>query len=158
MLIAFERAAVFDACTSLRHKRPVSEDQHAIRMEPSLAPRFKMVGLAALVTIGGCGSMPIGVDAPTNATLEAASAAYNEPESTEETNNDVGSRGGGGQRRPELMSSARKKGSMPDLRKINTLVSDPVAERERTAKLADEQQRRWDATARRATTSICAGC
>jgi hypothetical protein len=119
---------------------------------------FKMVGLAALVTIGGCGSMPIGVDAPTNATLEAASAAYNEPESTEETNNDVGSRGGGGQRRPELMSSARKKGSMPDLRKINTLVSDPVAERERTAKLADEQQRRWDATARRATTSICAGC
>jgi hypothetical protein len=114
---------------------------------------LKLLGLAALVTMGGCGSMPIGVNEPANATLEASSGAYDEPESSEELK-----RGGGAQRRPKLMSNVRKQTGTTGLSRLNTPLSDPAAERERTAKLSEEQQRRWDAIARSATTSICAGC
>ena len=128
------------------------------KWSPPLRHGLKIFGFAALVTIGGCGSMPTGVDEPTNATLEVSSRTYDEPESTDEMNNEITPRVGGAQRRPQLMSSARKQAGTADLRRANTPLLDPAAERERTAKLADEQQRRWDAIARRATTSICAGC
>jgi hypothetical protein len=64
---------------------------------------LKLLGLAALVTMGGCGSMPIGVNEPANATLEASFGAYDEPESSEELK-----RVGDAQRRPQLMSNVRK--------------------------------------------------
>jgi hypothetical protein len=124
---------------------------------PPLCHGLKIFGFAALVTIGGCGSMPIGFDESTQATPEA-SMAYDELESTEEPNDAIPPRVGGAQRRPQLMSNVRKQAGAADLRRDNTALSDLAAERERTAKLGDEQQRRWDVTARRATTSICAGC
>jgi hypothetical protein len=114
---------------------------------------LKLLGLAALVTMGGCGSMPIGVNEPANATLEASFGAYDEPESSEELK-----RVGDAQRRPQLMSNVRKQTGTTGFSRVNTPLSDPAAERERTAKLSEEQQRRWDTVARRATTSICAGC